>query len=137
MPNKPAEKQQLYVINEWADAWTSGDRERFLDVFADGVVYNDLPMGLVCHGKNELGAFFDLTHRKIRGFTVTLANGKRLSSRDLGAAEFTMSGVLLEEDPGFPVKRNESFSIRAAMICTFQNGKIHAETDFWDSGSYS
>ena len=40
------------VLEQWALAWSSGDAETLLPLFVDSVVYEDVTLGAVNHGKN-------------------------------------------------------------------------------------
>jgi len=41
-------------FEQWALAWSSGDAETLLPLFADSVVYEDVTFGAVNHGKNAI-----------------------------------------------------------------------------------
>ena len=45
------------IVERWAEAWSSGDIANVTALFVDDCVYEDVPAGVVNHGKDELTAF--------------------------------------------------------------------------------
>ena len=61
------------VIEDWGRHWSSHDLERLLLLFTDDVVYEDVPMGTVSRGKDEVQAFCEAFFMGYPDGTVKLA----------------------------------------------------------------
>jgi steroid delta-isomerase-like uncharacterized protein len=124
-----------YVLDQWALAWSSSDAETLLPLFADGVVFEDVTLGAVNHGKNALrdfatgvfAAFADLKFELKSRFAT--ADGKS------GAIEWIMRGRQTKDFPGLPAT-NKPFEVRGATVVEFTDGKISRDSDYWDLVTY-
>ncbi|NMY05914.1 SnoaL-like domain-containing protein [Pseudomonas sp. WS 5059] len=58
------------LIKEWADAWSTSSKQRFLAIFADDCIYEDVAAEMKMKGKPELGGFFDLIRQALPDFKV-------------------------------------------------------------------
>jgi hypothetical protein len=45
------------VLDDWGRCWSSHDMDGLLALFTDDVIYEDVTMGVVNHGKDELQRF--------------------------------------------------------------------------------
>lgn len=45
------------IMEEWGAAWNSRDVDKIVSFYTDGCVYEDMALGVVCHGKKELYDF--------------------------------------------------------------------------------
>jgi len=81
----------LQLLNEWAAAWSSHDPGRVLAFFTDDCVYEDVPFGVVIHGKEELRAFATAAFDAVPDLTFQLTN--RFAAGSLAAMEWAMSGT--------------------------------------------
>ena len=58
------------IYNDWIAAWSSYDAEKLLSLYTDDCVYEDVAMGAVNHGKEELRAFYSDTFAAFPDFKV-------------------------------------------------------------------
>ena len=45
------------IVERWAAAWSSGDVNRVVDLFVEDCIYEDVTLGVVNHGKDEVKTF--------------------------------------------------------------------------------
>ncbi len=55
------------LLDDWAAGWASHNTEKFLSIFTDGCVYEDVTFGVVNRGKKELRAYADDVFAGISG----------------------------------------------------------------------
>ncbi len=117
------------VIDQWAEAWSSHDMEQVLALFTDDCIYEDVPLGVVNHGKEELRAFgqgfFDLSPDLELEVTAQSASGSAAH------AEWIFSGTQRAEFMGKPAT-GKHWSIRGASGFELRDGKIRRCSDYWD-----
>ena len=127
--NDPA-KQRL--IEQEAAGWSSGNLDQLLSVFSDNVTYEDVPLGVVFHGKEELRAFakgFFNGFPDLKAVIVTtVVNGDR------GASEWTFAGTQTGDMPNMPAS-NKRMDLRGMSTYEFASGKIKRKIDYWDVGT--
>lgn len=123
-------KQQL--IEQEAAGWSSGNLDQLLSVFSDNVTYEDVPLGVVFHGKEELRAFakgFFNGFPDLKAVIVTtVVNGDR------GASEWTFAGTQTGDMPNMPAS-NKRMDLRGMSTYEFASGKIKRKIDYWDVGT--
>lgn len=121
------------VLDEWAAAWKSHDIERLLRLFTDDCVYEDVALGAVSRGHEELRAFAAQTFAILPDFDLRVTSQFICGS---GAAiEWVMSGTQAFAVPGFPAEGKGFSGLRAATIVQFRDGKIQRNTDYWDGAA--
>jgi steroid delta-isomerase-like uncharacterized protein len=115
-------------VKEYAAAWSTQNVEVILSFFTEDCVYEDVALGAVNTGKQELEAFLRATFAAISDLriepkTAFFAGGQ-------AANEWVMSGTQTGPFPGIPAT-NKRFSVRGASIMEMQQGKIRRNTDYW------
>ena len=131
-PGADTSQRQQSVIATWAQAWTSHDKALLLEQYADDCVHEDLPMKMVSRGRKELSDFVDFVFTITDDFAIELK--ACLSSGDRGASEWVITGTAVREIPG-TFRAGQALRIRGASIFAFQDGRVHRQTDFWDSAT--
>lgn len=117
------------LIEEWAAAWSTPSKERFLAIFSDYCLYEDVAAEKVMQGKPELGAFFDLIRQALPDFKVisdriTLGDGG-------GTIQWHMTGTQEGELFGrAPTQRK--IWVRGVCVITIQHDKITECTDYYN-----
>jgi steroid delta-isomerase-like uncharacterized protein len=122
------------VLDDWATAWSSHDTAKVLALFTDDCVYEDVTLGVVNHGKEELGAFTDGTFAATPDFKIELT--ARLVAGNWAAMEWVMSGTHKGDFPGLPATGKRFSSLRGATIVELQGGKIRRNSDYWDAATF-
>jgi steroid delta-isomerase-like uncharacterized protein len=110
-------------------AFSAHDVDGFLSLFTDDCIYEDVALGVVNKGKEELRAFWNETFTAIPNFTV-----KRTSlffTGDRAATEWTMCGTQTEDIPGMPAN-NKSFCVRTVSVMELEGGKIKRVSDYFN-----
>jgi len=125
-----AQEQRL---DDWGRYWSAHDMDRLLALFTDDVVYEDVTMGAVNHGKVELRAFGE-------GFFVgfpdiTFAVTSRFANNASAALEWVMRGTHRGDLPGMPAT-GKHVEVRGASIVEFAGDRIRRCSDYWDMATF-
>ena len=125
------------LTKEYYSAWNSHDAEKIASFYTADCVHEDVAIGAVFRGKNELktgisplfAAFpdFKLELKSILSATNRLAHEWVMSGTQAGA----LSGPGALSGLGIP-NTGKSFSIRGASITELRDGKISRNTDYWN-----
>jgi steroid delta-isomerase-like uncharacterized protein len=121
---------QERVLEDWGRHWSSHDFDSLLPLFMDDVVYEDVTLGAVNHGKSELRAFGEAF---IAGFPdVTFELTSKFATGMQGGVEWVMRGTHRGDMPGMPAT-GKKVEVRGASILEFaEDGKIRRCSDYWD-----
>lgn len=114
--------------DEYAAAWSTQDINAILSFFTEDCVYEDMALGAVNTGKQQLEAFLRATFAAIPDFRIELK--AILSSGDRAASEWIMSGTQTGAFPGIPAT-GKRFSVRGASMMELYQGKIRRNADYW------
>lgn len=117
------------VLEQWASAWSSHDINQVLDLFTEDCVYEDVTMGVVNHGQQQLKAFATAFFMAFPDLAVKL--NSRFVAGTFGSAEWLMTGTHKGDMPGLPAT-NKRMSIRGATVFELQGDKIQRNADYWD-----
>ena len=120
------------LLGDWAGAWSSHDAEQILSLFTDDCVYEDVPLGIVSRGKEELRAFADATFAGIPDIRQELTAG--FVAGTSAGMEWVMSGTHAGDFPGMPAT-GKRFSVRGASILVLRDGLIQRIADYWDAAT--
>jgi steroid delta-isomerase-like uncharacterized protein len=121
------------MLADYLAAWNSHDVEKIPSFFTDDCVYEDVAIGAVNRGKEEVKAFASATFAAFPDFKI-----QRTSSFVAGgwrASEWIMSGTQTGDLLGIPAT-GKSFSIRGASIIELHEGKIRRNSDYWNMASF-
>jgi steroid delta-isomerase-like uncharacterized protein len=122
------------MLDEWAMAWSSNDPERVLALFADDCVFEDLTLGVVARGKEELRSFVNIAFAAVPDFKYGLVS--RFVASQWAAIEWVMSGTHEGDFPGMPATGKRFSSVRGSSILELEAGKIRRESDYWDAATF-
>jgi len=112
------------LLVEWADAWTSGDPERLLALYAEDAVYEEKPTASVSRGHDEIREFYEATHAGFPNIRVTPRNGFQ-------AEEF----AFLEGDFAGESADGQPFSVPFVVVMELEGDKIRRSADYFDLNS--
>src|SRR5712691_534327 len=90
------------LLAQWADLWSSHRTDKFLELFTDDCVYEDVTLSRVSKGKNELRAFLEETVAIFPDFRIEPRSHFSTASGDRACLEWTMSGTQEGDAPGIP-----------------------------------
>jgi steroid delta-isomerase-like uncharacterized protein len=119
-------------VREETAAWSSHDIEKTLSLFADDCVYEDLALGRVFRGREELRAFLKMCFTMFPDLKAEVTSfffsGNRV------CIEYIWSGTNLGDTPTMPAT-GKSFSVRCASIREMTGGVATRATDYYDLGT--
>lgn len=123
------------LLEEWAVVWSSSDVEKLLALFTDDVVFEDVTLGAVNHGRNALRDFAAGVFAAFEDLKFELKSRVVASDGKSGAMEWTWRGRQTKDLPGLPAT-NKPFEVRGATVVEFAAGKISRDSDYWDLATY-
>ena len=118
---------------DYLAAWNSHDVEKIASFFTDDGVYEDVAIGAVNRGEEELKAFISSTFTFFPDWKAEVKS--RFGTGDWSAREWIMSGTHGGDLPGLPAT-GKKFSVRGASISELHEGKIRRNTDYWNLASF-
>ena len=121
-------------LAEWAAGWSAHDDERVVRLFTENCVYEDVTIGAVNHGKDELRAFAAAIFAAIPDFAIELSSSH--AAERWAAMEWTMSGTHAADLPGLPAT-GKRFSVRGATVLALAPDGISRCTDYWDKATFA
>jgi steroid delta-isomerase-like uncharacterized protein len=117
------------TLDEWATGWSTQDIERVISLCTDQCLYEDVPLGIVNHGKEELRAFGQQVFNAFPDLKIELST--QVVAGDWAMLEWTMAGTHKGDLPGMPAT-GKSFSVQGATTLQIENGRISRNSDYWD-----
>jgi steroid delta-isomerase-like uncharacterized protein len=127
------ETSASHLIEEWAAGWTTHDVERVAASFTDDCIYEDVAMGVVNHGKDELRAFGSGFLAAVPDFDVKLH--AHFVCGGWAAAEWEMSGTHTGDLPNMPAS-GRSFTVRGSSVFELAGDRLHRCSDYWDVAAW-
>lgn len=121
------------MMNDYIAAWNSHEVERILSYFTDDVIYEDVAMGIVNRGKNEVKDFINSIFIGFPDFKIELKS--IFISGDWAADEWILSGTFTNSFMEMPAT-GKSFSERGASIAELRKGKISRNSDYYNMASF-
>ena len=118
-------------LAEWAAAVNSGDVDEVLALFTADGVWEEVAIGLVAQGPDEIGAHLDRLFTAVPDITFDVSSGFVAGER--AVVEWTVSGTYSSDFPGLPPASGQRFSFRGASIFQLEDGKIDHYTEYWDA----
>jgi len=122
-----------HAVDEWAEGWSSHDMERVASVFTDDCIYEDVALGVVNRGKEELKAFGNGFIEGVPDLKVDVTS--RFATAEMAAVEWTMSGTHTGDLPGMPAT-GRSFSLRGASVFRIRADRLMRCNDYWDLATF-
>ncbi|MCA1647264.1 MAG: ester cyclase [Chloroflexi bacterium] len=124
---------QERALDDFVRHWSSHDLDSLVSLFTDDVVYEDVALGVVNHGKNEFRTFAE---EFFAGFPdVTFEVTSRFATERKGCGQWTMRGTHRGDMPGMPAT-NKQIDIRGVSIVEFADTKIRRCVDYWDMATF-
>src|SRR6476620_4456797 len=117
------------IWQAFAATWSSHDLDKVLPLYTDDCVYEDVTLGVVNHGKDELRGFGELFIAGFPDVRFEMVSG--FITGPWAAGEWTMIGTHRGALPGLPAT-GKSISIRGVSLLELADGKIRRCSDYWD-----
>jgi len=122
-----------HAVDQWAEGWSGHDMESVASVFTDDCIYEDVALGVVNRGKEELVAFGNGFIAGVPDLKVKVTS--RFASVDRAAAEWTMSGTHTGDLPGMPAT-GKAFSLRGVSTFQLSGDRVIRCSDYWDLATF-
>jgi steroid delta-isomerase-like uncharacterized protein len=119
------------MIKDYVAAWNSHDTEKIASFFTEDGVHEDVAIGSVFHGRNELKAGLAPLFNACPNFKLEIKS--LFNTADSVAQEWLMTGTQTGALDGLGIPpTGKSFSIRGASITKLHGSKISQNTDYWN-----
>lgn len=121
------------LSRDYYAAWNSHDWSKVSPFLTDDCFFEDTGEGRVCHGKQEIKAYYEQT--------VTWSADFKLESKSLFTtgswvvAEWVMTGTHTGDVPGLKAT-GKPYSVRGATVIELREGKICRDTEYWNMASF-
>jgi steroid delta-isomerase-like uncharacterized protein len=113
------------VIDDWVAAWNSHDPDAVVAVFTPDAVYEDVALGQVNHGRDEIRAFAEYFFTASPDLHIELVEGHLDDGR--GTIQWVFSGT----DVGI-FGTGKRYSVRGVTVIDVHRGKITRNLDYYD-----
>lgn len=121
-------------IDEYIAAWDAHDSEAVASYMSPDAEYEDLALGQVHRGRDEIAAFVRTSEEFSKDHHFVLVSAQ--SSGDSYAMEWEMLGTNTGTASGLP-PTNQPFRIRGVSIGRLgREGKIVHNRDYWNLADY-
>lgn len=120
------------IIEDYGAALNEHDAERIASLFADDGIFEDVPMGIVHHGKEGVKANFSMEFTAFPDMNVELKT--IFVAGDWAATESVMTATHTGDFPMLPAT-GKSVSVRAASIFEMRGDKIKRNTNYFNMAS--
>jgi steroid delta-isomerase-like uncharacterized protein len=121
-------------LADWAAAWAVGDVEGVLAAFTDDADFEEVPIGVVTHGQDELRAHLEGLKAAFPDISIVVTDG--FVAGDRAAAEWTFTGTYSGQFPGLPPGAGQTGTVRGASILELEGGKVRADREYWDAHAF-
>jgi len=119
------------MFKDYTAAWNSHDVEKIAAFFTEYGVHEDVAVGSVYHGKDELKVGISPLFAACPDFKLELKS--LFGTPDWVAQEWVMTGTQTGAFSGLGIPpTGKSFSIRGASITKLRGDKIARNTDYWN-----
>jgi steroid delta-isomerase-like uncharacterized protein len=115
----PASIPPLLVA--WAEAWSSGDPDQLVALYAPDGVYEEIPTGIVAEGPDEIRAFIEDNFANFPGVQVIPRSGFQAEDRAVMESDFVGTSA-----------EGASFSVPFVTVFELEGDKIVRNTDYFD-----
>lgn len=121
------------IVQQWAAAWSSGDMKRVTNLFVDDCIYEDVTLGVVNRGKDQLTTFGEGFFAAAPDLQIELVS--HFASSERAAAEWWFKGTQTGEVLGLPAS-GRPFAFRGMSAFELRDGQIARCSDYWDLESF-
>jgi steroid delta-isomerase-like uncharacterized protein len=119
------------MFKDYIAAWNSHDVEKIAAFFTENGIHEDVAVGSVFHGRNELKAGINPLFVACPDLKLELKS--LFGTADWVAQEWTMTGTQTGAFSGLGIPATgKIFSIRGASITKLRGRKIARNTDYWN-----
>jgi steroid delta-isomerase-like uncharacterized protein len=118
----------------WVAAWAAGDIEGIVAAYTDDAVYEEVPFGIVAHGKDEVRAHIEELFAPTPDLSLVVTNA--FVAGDRAAVEWTVTATYTGQMAGLPAGTGQTITVRGTSILELEGDKIRADREYWDALSF-
>jgi steroid delta-isomerase-like uncharacterized protein len=122
-----------HALDLWAEGWTNHDMQEVASVFTEDCIYEDVALGVVNRGRDELVAFGNGFIAGVPDLRVEVTS--RFATEDKAAAEWKMTGTHTGDLPGMPAS-GKTFSLRGVSTFELRGNSVFRCSDYWDLATF-
>lgn len=126
-------QENVRLIEQAAALQSAHDADKLAALYLEDAVFEDIPFEAVARGHAEMKAFWRATWASMPDFTMKLVSTVADDRR--GGAEWIMTATHSGDFLDYPAT-GKSFSLRAASIAEFSNGRIIHWADYWSLSTF-
>jgi steroid delta-isomerase-like uncharacterized protein len=120
---------QTSILNEYTAAWNSHDTEKVVSFFTDDCVYEELGIGVIKRGKEELRAFINSFFAAFPDTNFELKSS--FISGNWYCGEWVWTGTHKGDMAGL-LATGKRFSIRGVSVGELKEGEIKRNSDYYN-----
>jgi steroid delta-isomerase-like uncharacterized protein len=132
VPGTPAALPPLLAA--WEAAMATHDPDQILALYTADALWEEVALNVSARGGDEIRAHLERVFAATPDITYDLTIG--FVAGDRAAAESIISGSVTGNFPGLPPATGQQFSVRAALLFEFADGKIARYTEYWDAYAF-
>ena len=117
------------LLKCWAEGWTAHDPDVLASIFSADCVYEDVTLGLVHHGLDEIKSFRSAYVAVFPDMAVDEMS--HFQAGDSICLEWTMSGTHEGDLPDLAATHRR-FVLRGVSVLTFDGERFSSCRDYWD-----
>ncbi len=117
------------VLDKLVEAWSAHDIPGLLTLFTEDCVYEDMAMGVVNRGKQELQHFAEEVFKTMPNFHLQFP--RRFATEQAGASEWIITATWNGLFEGVDCT-GRTIRFTGLSMYTFRDGKLLSNRDCWD-----
>jgi steroid delta-isomerase-like uncharacterized protein len=122
------------VLERWATVLSARDAQGWAELCSADCVHEDVALGVVNRGPEEVRAFAQLLFDAVPDFDVKIQSS--FGDDSSAVCEWEMSGTQSGDLPDLPAS-GRSFKVRGAtLVALAASGQVERMTEFWDTATW-
>jgi steroid delta-isomerase-like uncharacterized protein len=122
------------VLERWAAVLSARDAEGWAELCSPDCVHEDVAIGVVNDGPEQIRAFGQLFFDAVPDFDVKITSS--FGDESSAVCEWEMSGTQSGDLPDMPAS-GRSFRVRGATLINLEDsGQISRMTEYWDTATW-
>jgi steroid delta-isomerase-like uncharacterized protein len=118
-------------LTAWAAAWETGDVEGILAAYTDDATYEEVALGIVTEGQDELRTHIEGLFGAAPDLSLVVTEA--VVSGDRAAVEWIATATYTGQMAGLPPGSGQPFTLRGASILELEGDRIRADREYWDA----
>lgn len=127
-------EKNIKLMTQMAEFESTHDKDRLFALYAEDVVFEDVALKVVAHGKGEVIRLLDSVYEAMEGYSMTLTSA--FADENGGGAEWVMAGKHVKDFMDYPAT-GKSFELKAASVMRFSDGLVTHRSDYWSVTAFT